>query len=40
MTNSNLYMTQIEQLECLRSSGFTEVIRLFQVGDLVLHKAT
>jgi SAM-dependent methyltransferase len=40
MTNPDLYMTQDEQMECLRQSGFTDVKRLFQIGDLVLHKAT
>jgi SAM-dependent methyltransferase len=40
MTNAELYMTQDEQLECLLEAGFNDVKRLFQIGDLVLHKAT
>jgi SAM-dependent methyltransferase len=40
MSNPDLYMTQDEQLECLRISGFVNVVRIFQIGDLVLHKAS
>ena len=40
MRNADLYMMQDEQLDCLRSAGFANVLRLFLVVDLVLHRAT